>query len=186
MQPCPYYVLCIIQIILLIWRKRRWLFPLNLIGSPIICGTRTTALKHRKRKMSGFIPTVLRGKQAETKEESVLREVEFKLKAHIPLNPWGSLNMQHASPQTKTHTVWCPMWQTHTHLLPTSKGRRWRWKHSGCWRAGCGRCRPRTFAIYCKDHPCSPDRWWLAVPGLTERVRHREGERADNVKRGEM
>lgn len=41
---------------------------LDCLSSPVICGTRTTALKHRKRKLSGCIPTVLRGKQAEESE----------------------------------------------------------------------------------------------------------------------
>lgn len=41
--------------------------PFYLIGSPITCGTRTTAVKHRKRKPSGCIPTVLRAKQGRDK-----------------------------------------------------------------------------------------------------------------------
>lgn len=69
----------------LFWK--RFVFQLNLISSPIICGTRTTAVKHRKRKLSGCIPTILRVEQTGIKNRGdksrVSTERDFKLRVHI-------------------------------------------------------------------------------------------------------
>lgn len=68
-QPTYLTVLCAIQIIICFEDKLDFFkYVLDLSSSPIICGTRTTAVKDRKRKLSGCIPTVLRGKQAGTKK----------------------------------------------------------------------------------------------------------------------
>lgn len=56
-------------------------------GSPMICGTRTTAVKHRKRSVWGFIPTVLGGQEGLSPRGNGRKNKQTKKTPTKPVQP---------------------------------------------------------------------------------------------------